>query len=123
MKFNTIIPSALKENYLMELKHYQAYLQNGNLSMAWYHLERSHILGQSYPLQHSYSHWLMLKFGFRQKDVKEVLGQILRLLVGGWKSFIDHVPLGNTGGSNVPPLRKMELPKDLQLILEKNKKG
>ncbi|WP_369385836.1 DUF3703 domain-containing protein [Nonlabens tegetincola] len=97
-------------------------MQSGNLTQAWHHLERSHILGQSYPLEHTYTHWLMLKFGLRQRNTKEVLGQVLRLLVGGWKSFIDHVPIGNTGGSNVPPLKRMEMPEDLIKILKKYRK-
>lgn len=119
MKFNTTIPHDLKSRYLKELGLYRSCLQNNDVLTAWHHLERSHILGQSYPIEHTYTHWLMLKFGFRQRNTKEVLGQVLRLLVGGWKSFIDHVPIGNTGGSNVPPLRKMELPSDLAPILDK----
>ncbi|GAK96677.1 hypothetical protein JCM19294_986 [Nonlabens tegetincola] len=43
-------------------------------------------------------------------------------MVGGWKSFIDHVPIGNTGGSNVPPLKRMEMPEDLIKILKKYRK-
>ncbi|TMM53444.1 DUF3703 domain-containing protein [Maribacter algarum] len=117
MKFNTTIPHGLKGHYLKEIELYRSYLQKNDLTRAWHHLERSHVLGQSYPLEHTYSHWLMLKFGFRQKNLKEVFGQLLRLLVGGWKSFIDHVPIGNTGGSNVPPLRRMELPVELEEIL------
>lgn len=117
MKFNTVIPEGLKRHYRMELEQYRSSLQKNDLSMAWHHLERSHVLGQSYPLEHTYSHWLMLKFGFREKNLKEVFGQLLRLFVGGWKSFIDHVPIGNTGGSNVPPLRRMKLPVELEEIL------
>ncbi len=117
MKFNITIPHGLKGHYLKEIELYRSYLQKNDLTRAWHHLERSHVLGQSYPLEHTYSHWLMLKFGFRQKNLKEVFGQLLRLLVGGWKSFIDHVPIGNTGGSNVPPLRRMELPVELEEIL------
>jgi hypothetical protein len=64
----------------------------------------------------------MLKFGLRQRNTKEVLGQVLRLLVGGWKSFIDHVPIGNTGGSDVPPLKRMEMPEDIAKILNKYRK-
>ena len=121
MKFNTKIPKGLKEYYDNELRFYRLSLLKGNLSQAWNHLERSHIIGQSYPFEHTYSHWLMLKFGFRQKNVKEVLGQVVRLLVGGWKSFIDHVPTGNTGGADVPPLKKMELPQYLNNILNQYK--
>ena len=121
MKFNTIIPKGLKEHYQSELSLYRLSLNRKEYTAAWKHLERSHILGQAYPYEHTYSHWLMLKFGFRQKNVKEVLGQLLRLAVGAWKSFIDHIPTGNTGGSNVPPLKKMELPQDLSIILNQYK--
>ena len=118
MKFNTKMPKHLKQAYNEELKHYSFYLENKQYTNAWYHLERSHIIGQSYPIEHTYSHWLMLKFGFRQKDTKEVFGQIIRLLVGGWKSFINHVPLGNTGGANVPPLKRMPIPNDIEKVLD-----
>ncbi len=117
MKLNTFIPKGLRGFYLTELNLYRSSMHNGNLSLAWHHLERSHILGQSYPIEHTYTHWLMLKFGFRQRNVKEVIGQVIRLLVGGWKSFIDHVPVGNKGGANVPPLKRMEIPNDLKTVL------
>ncbi len=116
MKFNTKIPKHLKQAYNKELKQHSFYLENKQYGNAWYHLERSHIIGQSYPIEHTYSHWLMLKFGLRQKDTKEFFGQIIRLLLGGWKSFIDHVPLGNTGGGNVPLLRRMPFPKDIEKL-------
>ena len=93
----------------------------GNLSIAWRHLERAHILGQLWPREHNYVHWLMLKFGIHIKDKKEIVGQIPRLLIGGVKSFVGRVPVGNTGGANVPPLRPMEIPNDLALLLSKYK--
>ncbi len=118
MKFNTKIPKHIKQAYNEELKQYSFCLENEQFGNAWFHLERSHIIGQSYPVEHTYSHWLMLKFGFRQKDTREVFGQIIRLLVGGWKSFINHVPLGNTGGANVPPLKRMPIPNDIEKLLD-----
>jgi hypothetical protein len=123
MKFNITIPNGLNEHYLKEIEQYRSFLQKNDLTMAWYHHERSHVLGQSYPFQHTYSHWLMLKFGFRQKKFEAVFGQLLRLLVGGWKSFIDRVPIGNTGGSNVPPMQKMEMSRDLTHILNHYRKS
>ena len=65
-------------------------------------------------------HWMMLSFGIRIKNTREIIGQIPRLLVGGVKSFVGHIPVGNTGGANVPPLRPMEIPKDLQENDEEN---
>ncbi|MCY7327461.1 MAG: DUF3703 domain-containing protein [Saprospiraceae bacterium] len=35
------------------------------------------------------------------------MGQIPRLLVEGIKSFVGHIPVGNTGSANVPPLKPM----------------
>ena len=122
MKFNTIIPKTLKQAYNEELKQYCIYLKNKQYGIAWYHLQRSHIIGQSYPIEHTYSHWLMLRFGLMHNNTKEVFGQLLRLAVGGWKSFIDHVPLGNTGGADVPPLKCMPIPNDIKEIFELNEK-
>lgn len=121
MKFNTAMPMTLKQHYCQELVLYKENLAKGYFQEAWRHLERAHVLGQSYPYQHSEAHWLMLRFGFMIKDWKEIRGQILRLFVGGVKSFVGKVPIGNTGGANVPPLLSMEIPEDLQMIIESTK--
>lgn len=68
-------------------------------------------------MEHNGVHWRMLKFGFRNKDSREIIGQLPRLIVGGVKSFVGTVPIGNTGGADVPALRVMPLPDDLALIL------
>jgi hypothetical protein len=117
MKLNTIMPDKLKLFYNNELEAFMDNLQQDNLQIAWYHLERAHIIGQKYPYEHTFVHWKMLQFGFKIKSAKEVLGQIPRLIVGGIKSFVGHIPTGNTGGANVPPLKPMEIPKDLQEII------
>ena len=59
-----------------------------------------------------------MKFGFKIKDAKEIIGQIPRLLIGGIKSFVGKIPVGNTGGANVPPLRPMPIEKDILAIYE-----
>lgn len=61
----------------------------------------------------------MLQFGFRIKSGKEVIGQIPRLLVGGVKSFVGRVPVGNPGGANVPPMKPFPIEKDIQDIFIK----
>jgi hypothetical protein len=122
MKFNTAMPKGLKPHYCQELVLYKEKLAKGHLQEAWRHLERAHILGQAYPYQHSEAHWLMLRFGFMIKDWTEIRGQILRLFVGGVKSFVGKVPVGNTGGANVPPLLPMEIPEDLKAIIDQFKK-
>lgn len=118
MKFYFKMPTELRPYYQLELSKYKSSLGNSDLPKAWHHLERAHILGQAYPIEHSLAHWKMLQFGFKIKSWKEIRGQIIRLVFGGVKSFVGKIPTGNTGGSNVHPLLKMEIPEDLKLILK-----
>ncbi|MCG3165006.1 MAG: hypothetical protein POELPBGB_00766 [Bacteroidia bacterium] len=120
MKLYTLMPSALKPFYEKELTDASNAFAKGHLQQSWRHLERAHILGQPYPFAHSYVHWKMLLFGIHTKNTKEIIGQIPRLLVGGVKSFVGNIPVGNTGGANVPPLQPMEIPEDLQQIIQKS---
>lgn len=115
------MPDGIRNHYKEELLKYEKELVTGNLSIAWRHLERAHILGQPWPREHNHVHWLMLKFGILIKDKNEIMGQIPRLLIGGVKSFVGKIPIGNTGGANVPPLKPMEIPNDLALLLNKYK--
>lgn len=119
MKFFWKMPPGLRPHYQHELDLFKAFLNQKNFGQAWYHLERAHILGQPWAVEHTVVHWIMLKFGFTIKNWAEIRGQILRLIFGGVKSFVGKVPTGNTGGANVPPLQVMDLPEDLEDILAK----
>ena len=111
------MPEGLKVYYRKELENFRSKMSNADLQLAWRHLEKAHILGQPWFVQHTEVHWLMLKFGIKIKNRKEVVGQLPRLLVGGVKSFVGKIPTGNTGGANVPPLRVMEIPEELKIIM------
>jgi hypothetical protein len=117
MKFYWSMPQGLKVYYRKELEIYRLEMSKANFQLAWRQLERAHILGQPWFVQHTQAHWLMLKFGIKIKNKKEILGQLPRLLVGGVKSFVGKIPTGNTGGANVPPLRVMEIPEELKNIM------
>lgn len=121
MKLHFNIPSELKAFVIQELIEAKSKFEVGELQASWRYLERAHILGQAYPIEHTQVHWQMLLFGIRVKNKKEIIGQIPRLLFGGVKSFVGEIPVGNSGGANVPPLKPMEIPEDLQLILNKFK--
>ena len=116
MKIHTVMPKALKPFYAAELLLAKNAFAAKHFQQSWRHLERAHILGQPYPLEHTAVHWKMLRFGISIKNTKEVFGQIPRLLVGGVKSFVGNIPVGNTGGANVPPLQPMEIPEDIAWI-------
>lgn len=119
MTFNTSMPAALQPYFERELRAYYFALQENNLQQAWRHLEKAHVIGQAYPFQHTYVHWKMLQFGIKIKSVKEIIGQIPRLLVGGVKSFVGKIPVGNTGGANIPPLKPLPIEEEIMEIFER----
>lgn len=123
MKFNTSMPHKLKSYFEKEMDQYQDHFTQKRYEVAWVFLERAHILGQNYPYEHSLVHWKMLLFGIKIKSLKEVIGQIPRLVFGGLKSFVGKVPIGNPGGANVPPLKPFEIKDDLKAIFRKLELG
>jgi len=119
MKFYTSMPATLKPFFKQSLQDYTTAIKQKDFTGAWTCLEKAHVIGQAYPYEHSFVHWKMLVFGCRIKSVKEVIGQIPRLLVGGVKSFVGTIPVGNTGGANVPPMRSMPIQQEVKEIFEK----
>lgn len=117
MRLHWNMPLSVRPHYLAELDACKHARSMGHLQNEWHHLERAHILAQRWPMEHNAVHWRMLKFGLRIKDTGEVIGQFPRLFLGGVKSFVGIVPIGNTGGAYVPALRAMPVPADLALIL------
>ena len=89
-----------------------------NLDKAYYHLERAHILGQSFTLAHAKAHWWMLRVGWKRRDPTEIRGQVARIIAALIFSRI-WVPLGNTGGANVHPLKPMPIPEEFQALLKR----
>jgi hypothetical protein len=94
-------------------------IESGNLENAFYHLERAHILGQSITFEHTRVHWLMLKIGRRKRDVREIFGQIIRIIGASTKTPFGIYPTGNTGGANVWFFKPMPIPDDLERLIKK----
>lgn len=84
-------------------------------ALVW--LERAHILTQRRPWLHARSHWLMLQAGWQQGDMREVLGQMPRILAALLFSRI-WVPIGNTGRSRVSAFQPMSMSEELRRLLE-----
>jgi Protein of unknown function (DUF3703) len=90
----------------------------GEVAGEWHHLERAHILSQPMAGPHVRTHLDMLGHGLRRRDRREVLGQIVRLVVAAPGSWTERYPVGNTGGANVSALEPMPIPDDLRAILD-----
>ena len=84
-------------------------------ALAW--LERAQILTQRRPWLHARSHWLMLRAGWQQGDLREVLGQMLRIPAALLFSRI-WVPVGNTGRARVSAFQPMPMSEELRRLLE-----
>ncbi|MEK6784465.1 MAG: DUF3703 domain-containing protein [Nitrospirota bacterium] len=112
----------LRQAYKTEMTAAVARYDTGDLQLAFSHLERAHILGQSFPIEHAKSHWWMLKVGWRRRDCVEISGQLPRIL-GALLFSRMWVPIGNTGGARVPPFQSMPIPEDLQTLLDKYGRG
>src|SRR4249920_121671 len=85
----------------------------GQPNVAFSHLERAHVLGQASTVEHVRAHWHMLLWSIRQRNVRECLGQLLRIVGAAMSTAAGLVPQGNTGGTNVNPFKSMPLPPEL----------
>lgn len=93
--------------------------QAGNASQAFAHLENAHVLGQNSTQLHVRIHWLMLRWSVQQRQWRELLGQLLRIIGAATKTAIGLVPTGNTGGANVSPFKPMPIKPELAEIMER----
>lgn len=109
--------SKLNEVIESEINVADALASEGNYQTAFHHLERAHVLGQASTYQHTRIHWRMLKLGFKLRSIREIWGQIIRIVGASTKTPFGIYPTGNTGGSDVWFFRPMTIPDDLQRIL------
>lgn len=96
---------------------------SGDPSREFTHLERAHVLGQEATYWHVKVHVLMLAWAIRNHSIREVLGQVFRIVGAATKTAIGLVPQGNTGGANVSPFRKMPIAPELANLIRKAKSG
>jgi hypothetical protein len=84
---------------------------------AWLALERAHVIGQRDAVLHLRSHWWMLRCGVKTRDAREVVGQIVRLVLAAPGSIFGKAPPGNTGRARVGLFQPMEISPELRELL------
>lgn len=99
----------LKKAFEAEMAAARQLYQKGQLSPAFAHLEIAHVLGQRHVVPHVRSHWLMLKIGLRRRSAKEVVGQVICIVLGALGSAVGVVPTGNTGGTNISMFKRLPI--------------
>ena len=102
-----------------EMTAYREARALGEIKVAWHHLERAHIVSQPYLGPHLASHWAMLGFAFDQRDWREVVGQIVRLVLAPLGALAGRIPIGNTGRSDVSAFKPMPIADDLLAQIER----
>lgn len=89
-----------------------------DLESKWKQLEKLHIIGQLMMSLHLQTHWLMLNLAIEESKPKEILGQILRLILVFPGHLFGRLPIGNVGTTRVSAFRPMEIPPDLKDLFE-----
>jgi hypothetical protein len=108
---------AVKEAYKREIAIADQARRLRDFERTVTHLERAHILGQRYLFAHLKMHVLLFAVAVERADLREMMGQVLRLIavvpgyLSGW------VPKGNTGSANVSALQPMTPPGDLAPLI------
>jgi hypothetical protein len=107
----------LREAWAAEHEAARAARAAGDRTIEWHHLERAHVLSQPMAGAHTRTHAAMLAYGVRRRDRREIVGQLVRLVVAGPGSLTGRYPLGNTGGADVSALAVLPVPSDLAALL------
>jgi hypothetical protein len=108
----------LKSEFHKQLDLGKEALKKKAYSTSFYHFENAHILGQQHLWRHTISHYWMLVFGIKTNNTKETFGQAFRI-VASLLFTVFWVPKGNTGGTNISPIRPIPVRKELQKYFSK----
>jgi hypothetical protein len=106
----------VEEAYKQEVERADQALRQDDFETAFRHLERAHVLAQRMTGRHAFIHWRMLIAGVRRDDVREVIGQLPRIVASILFSRL-WVPRGNSGRSRVSAFKPMPVPRDLQHLV------
>jgi hypothetical protein len=104
------------EAYEREVERADQALQQRDFETAFRHLERAHVLAQRMTGRHTFIHWRMLIAGLRRGDLREVVGQLPRIVASILFSCL-WVPRGNSGRARVSALKPMPVPADLRHLV------
>lgn len=106
----------MDEAYEQEVASADQALRREDFETAFRHLERAHVLAQCMTGRHTLIHWRMLVAGLRRGDLREVFGQVPRIVASILFSRL-WVPRGNSGRARVSAFQPMPVPDDLQHLV------
>ncbi|MFG2075287.1 DUF3703 domain-containing protein [Nonomuraea maritima] len=108
------MPARVRAAYRAEMRAARA---ASDADDRWRHLERAHILSQPWPWPHTVNHAAMFALAVAQRDRREALGQVVRIIVAAPGSALGRYPEGNTGRARIGLTQPMPVPDDLAALL------
>ena len=109
--------AALHQAFEASMVAGKAALQAGEMANAYAAFERAHVLGQPRTGQHLRAHLGFLRWAVRQRDLRELFGQLTRIVAALLFTRI-WLPTGNTGGARVSAFRPMPVSDELARLLD-----
>ncbi len=113
--------TSIKSFIMNEYDGFQLASQRGDVGKSWNHLQRIHIVSQYNIYDHVWSHFIMLRYAIKIRSVKEVFGQVIRLVLAPMGHLTGRIPFGNRGTSDINPFVKEHMPDDIIELLKENK--
>jgi hypothetical protein len=113
------MPARVRERYEAEIDRGRALAG----AEGWGALRVAHVLSQPWAGPHTRVHWMMFVKGWRERDRREVMGQLLRLVAAAPASWTGRYPVGNTGSADVPARLPMPVPEELARLLDSDGSG
>lgn len=109
----------VQKQFKAELCRAKIAIAEQDFETAWTALQRAHILGQTDAVSHTIAHWNMLKLAWKQRDFREVAGQLLPTLLATPLTLLFGRMRSLRGGkANINDLEKMAIPEDIQRTLK-----
>jgi hypothetical protein len=111
----------LKAAFEAEMAAAERLIQAGRLNRAMRHLERAHVIGQSYVRPHVRSHWSMFRIAVKRNSLADGLGQAVRIILGAFGSAIGVVPIGNTGGTDISMFARVPVDPEIAALIMRDR--
>lgn len=87
-------------------------------SVEFHHLEQAHVLGQYSTFWHVLVHLKMGAWALQHRRVKELLGQVMRVIGALTKTPLGLLPRGNTGGANISAFKRLPWSEEHEAIFQ-----
>ena len=103
-----------------ELKQAKIAIAQQDFDTAWTALQRAHMLSQQEAIAHTTTRWHMLSLAWKQRDFKEIRGQVIpTLLAFPLTLFVGKFRTQRGGKANTQSADQPSIPDDIRQPIER----